>query len=49
MLLQQFSDDPQILVFTTAFITNILIVLVLYKYSRLLELSLYVYITSECI
>jgi transmembrane protein EpsG len=46
MLLQQFSDDPQILIFITAFITNILIVLVLYKYSRLFELSLYVYITS---
>lgn len=46
MLLKQLSDDPQILLFITAFITNVLIVLILYKYSRLPELSLYVYITS---
>ena len=46
MLLKQLSDDPQILVFTTALITNALIGLVLYKYSRISELSLYVYITS---
>ena len=46
MLLQQFSEDPQLLIFVTAFITNLLIVLVLYKYSRLVELSLYVYITG---
>lgn len=46
MVLQQVSADPQLLVFVTAFITNLLIVLVLYKYSRLFELSLYVYITG---
>ncbi|SFL11029.1 EpsG family protein [Paenibacillus sp. 1_12] len=46
MVLKQFSNDPQLLVFTTALITNVLIVGVLYKYSRLFELSLYVYITS---
>lgn len=45
MFLQQFSRDPQILIFTTALLTNVLIVLTLYHYSRLLELSLYVYIT----
>lgn len=46
MLLKSISDDPQVLIFTTALITNTLIVIVLYKYSRMLELSLYVYITG---
>lgn len=46
MLLKKVSDDPQFLIFTTALITNILIVTVLYKYSRMLEVSLYVYITG---
>src|SRR5690625_2228266 len=47
MFLQKFiSEDPQILIFVTALITNTLIVLVLYHYSRLIEISLYVYITG---
>lgn len=46
MFLKIFSNDPQILVFTTAFITNALIVFTLYKYARMFELSLYVYIAS---
>ncbi|MFK9089957.1 EpsG family protein [Bacillus salipaludis] len=46
MFLKNFSDNPQILIFTTAFITNLLIILVLYKYSRQFELSIYVFITS---
>lgn len=46
MFLKYFSNDPQILIFSTALITNVLIVSVLYKYSKLFELSLYVYITS---
>lgn len=46
MLLKNYTNNPQVMVFITALITNVLIVLVLYKYSRLLELSLYVYITS---
>jgi len=46
MLLKQISDDPQILVLTTAVLTNILIVTVLYKYTRLFELSVYLYITT---
>lgn len=46
MILKRFSDDPQLLVFTTALITNFLIVIILYKYSRIFELSIYVYITS---
>jgi transmembrane protein EpsG len=46
MLLKTISEDPQILVFVTGLITNALIVAVLYNYSRLFELSLFVYITS---
>ncbi|KPL57769.1 EpsG family protein [Rossellomorea vietnamensis] len=46
MLKNYISMDPQILIFTTALITNLLIVSVLYKYSRMLEMSLYVYITG---
>lgn len=46
MLLQEISRDPQILIFTTALITNVLIVIILYKYSRMFELALYVYITG---
>lgn len=45
-VIKSISDDPQVLIFTTALITNTLIVIVLYKYSRMLELSLYVYITG---
>ncbi|RDW22409.1 EpsG family protein [Oceanobacillus arenosus] len=40
------SEDPQIMIFTAALITNVLIIIVLYNYSRLIELSLYVYITG---
>ncbi|HDX9591189.1 TPA: EpsG family protein [Bacillus pseudomycoides] len=46
MVLQKYTDDPQVMVFSTALITNVLIVFILYKYSRLIDLSLYVYITS---
>ena len=46
MILKKYSDDPQIMIFTTALITNVLIVFVLYKYSRMFELSTYVYITG---
>ncbi|MGE7780179.1 EpsG family protein [Peribacillus sp. NPDC097264] len=46
MILKYFSEDPQIMIFTTALITNVLIILVLYKYSRLFELSTFVYITG---
>lgn len=44
--LKMLSEDPQILLFTTGIITNILIVLVLFKYSRMIEVSLFVYITG---
>lgn len=46
ILLKEISDDPQILILVTGLITNALIVMVLYRYSRMLEISLYVYITS---
>ena len=46
MVLQSISKDPQLLIFTTALITNTLIVIVLYNYSRFVELSLFVYITG---
>jgi transmembrane protein EpsG len=46
MILKRYSDDPQILIFTTAVITNALIIIGLFKYSRLVELSTYVYITG---
>lgn len=45
-LLHHISNDPQILIFTTALITNVLIVHTLYKYSRMIELSLFVFIAS---
>ncbi|MES9697316.1 EpsG family protein [Bacillus sp. JJ927] len=46
MILKMYTNDPQVLIFITALITNILIVAVLYKYSQMIELSLYVYIAS---
>lgn len=46
LLLKQISDDPQILIFFTALATNLLIAGVLFKYARLYELSMYLYITT---
>lgn len=46
MVLKQFSDDPQLMLFVTALVTNLLIVIVFYYYSRMIEISLYVYITG---
>jgi transmembrane protein EpsG len=46
LLLQKISKDPQILLLVTACITNFLIIMVLYKYSRIFEIGVYVYITS---
>ncbi|MGM8212333.1 EpsG family protein [Virgibacillus sp. W0430] len=40
------SEDPQVLIFITALLTNLFLVIVLYRYSRLIEISLYVYITG---
>ncbi len=47
MVLKNFvSTDSQVLIFTSALITNVLILIVLYNYSRMLEIALYVYITG---
>lgn len=47
MLLKNYvSEDSQVLIFTTAFITNTLIVYILYNYSRMIEISLFIYITG---
>jgi transmembrane protein EpsG len=46
LLLQKVSKDPQVLIFVTGIITNLLIISVLYKYARFIELALYMYITS---
>ena len=45
-LLKMYTNDPQFLILITAFITNVLIIVVFYKYARFFELGLYVYITS---
>jgi hypothetical protein len=44
--LKKLTPDPQALVFVTAFLTNVLIVAGLYRYSRLIEISLFLYITT---
>lgn len=46
MILKAYTEDPQLLILLTALLTNVLIVYVLYKYSRLFEISIYLYITS---
>ncbi|RLL42759.1 EpsG family protein [Oceanobacillus piezotolerans] len=40
------SQDSQVLIFTAALLTNVIIISVLFHYSRMIELSLYVYITG---
>ncbi|MFB9325050.1 EpsG family protein [Paenibacillus aurantiacus] len=45
-LLKTISPDPQLLVFTTAVITNALVVRVLYTYSRQFELSVFCYLAT---
>ncbi|MEH7336927.1 EpsG family protein, partial [Neobacillus drentensis] len=44
--LQKVSYEPQILIFFCALITNVLIVWTIYKYSTLIDVSIFVYITS---
>ncbi|MFC4320720.1 EpsG family protein [Litchfieldia salsa] len=46
MYLQRISPDPQIMIFVTAILTNTLIVIALYRYTRVFEIAIYVYITS---
>lgn len=45
-LLQYISKEPQLLIFVTAFITNGIIVYTFYKYARLIDIALYVYVAS---
>ncbi len=46
LLIQIYTDDAQVLIFITSLITNTLIILILSRYSRILEISTYVYITG---
>ncbi|MDQ6423270.1 EpsG family protein [Paenibacillus sp. LHD-117] len=46
MMLKQMTEDPQLMIFLTAFATNALIFVVFYQYARQIELSLYAYITT---
>jgi len=46
IVLKKLTPDPQALVFVTAFVTNVLIVTGLYRYSRMIEVSLFLYITT---
>ncbi|WP_025691361.1 EpsG family protein [Paenibacillus zanthoxyli] len=45
-ILKMYTNDPQYMILITAVITNILIIMMLYKYARLFELGVYIYITS---
>jgi transmembrane protein EpsG len=45
-ILKNLSEDPQILILSAAIITNVLIICIFYKYSRMFELSTFVYITG---
>ncbi|SFB29993.1 EpsG family protein [Cohnella sp. OV330] len=45
-VLKSYTDDPQALVFIIALVTDIFIVLALYRYSRMFEVAVYVFITS---
>jgi len=42
------STDPQVFIFICALITNLLIFTIIYKYSAIFELSLFLYITMGC-
>jgi transmembrane protein EpsG len=44
--LKMVTEDPQALIFLTALATNVLIVAGLYGYSRMIEVSLFLYITT---
>ncbi|WP_442594249.1 EpsG family protein [Neobacillus sp. D3-1R] len=46
ILLKKITNDPQLLIFITALLTNVLIVIVLYKYARIFELAIFLYITT---
>lgn len=46
IVLKKLTPDPQALIFLTALTTNVLIVAGLYRYSRMIEVSLFLYITT---
>ncbi|WP_152886802.1 EpsG family protein [Clostridium tarantellae] len=46
IFLMQISTNPQILIFTTAFLTNLFNMIIFYKFGTCLELQVYMYITS---
>lgn len=46
MLLKSMAADPQVMILLTALVTNVLIVSVFYRYSRLVEISLFTFITT---
>ncbi|MCV9884810.1 EpsG family protein [Metabacillus halosaccharovorans] len=46
MYLKNISNDPQLLLFITALVTNLLIVITLFRYSKMIEISFYVFIAS---
>lgn len=46
VLLYHISSDPQLLIFVTALITNVLIFYVIYKYTNPFELGTFLYITT---
>lgn len=46
IVLKKLTPDPQALIFITALATNVLIAIGLYRYSRLIEVSLFLYITT---
>ena len=46
ILLTYISSDPQVLIFTTALITNLLNIIMFNRYRSYLELQVYIYITS---
>lgn len=45
-ILKMYTSNPQYMILITAFVTNMLIIMVLYKYARLFELGVFIYITS---
>ena len=46
LLLKHITNDPQILIFTTALITSALIIFALYQYAVLFELAVFLYIAT---
>jgi len=47
LLLNKISTDPQLMIFITALLTNILVVWGLYKYADPFELGMFLYVTAD--